>query len=191
MGDPLHDRRPLEEWVSGEQAIEISGSIEDFERLADAVRADLGEARDEVGETDLRNFAVSGRLQFARAGLHGDRASVTGGIEAELPATCQRCLKTFRLAVSTELKLELIEPQDGGEGGLPEAREDGFEAWEMTGEAVRPADIVDEALVMAIPLVAKHVASDDCVEIDAAPEGPEMTSPFASLRAQMDEAKKD
>ena len=191
MGDPLHDRRPLDEWVSGEQVIEISGNIGEFERLADAVRADLAESEEGSEAIDLRDIAVSGSIRFSRAGPHDGHPRVTGEIETVLPATCQRCLKTFRLPVATALRFELVGSGDAKPGSLSAADNDDFETWELGDGAVRPADIVDEALVMAMPLVAKHEAGDDCIRLDAADDGPEMTSPFASLRAQMDEANKD
>ena len=60
---------------------------------------------------------------------------------------------------------------------------------------VPPDDIVDEALVMALPLAAMHEDADDCVEIEAQNEATiestmvdeKMTTPFAALRAQMDD----
>ena len=189
MGDPLQDRRPLAEWVAGEQVIEISDNVGSFDRLADAIRADLAEAEDESADVDLREFDVSGWIRIGRVGPHDDRPCVTGELETVIPATCQRCMKTFRMPLSTELRFELKSTGESKDGAMPGLADDGLDAWELADGAVRPLDIVDEALVMAIPLVAKH--DYDCVELDEAPEGPEMTSPFASLREQMDKANKD
>ena len=191
MGDPLQDRRPLAEWVAGEQVIEISDNVGSFERLADAIRVDLAESEDDSAALDLRDFDVSGWIRFGRVSPHDDRPCVTGELETVLPATCQRCMKTFRLPLSTELRFELKSTGEAKDGATPGPDDDGLEAWELADGAVRPLDIVDEALVMAIPLVAKHEAGDDCITLDAAPEGPEMTSPFASLRTQMEEANKE
>ena len=55
MGDPLQDRRPLAEWVSGEQVIEISDYVGSFERLADAIRVDLAESIRALGESRLQD----------------------------------------------------------------------------------------------------------------------------------------
>jgi len=186
MGDPLRDRRPLHDWVAESQVIEISGELGDFERLAAAVEADLASLGDADESPASREFDISGWMQFGRISAYGHRPRVTGEIEAAIPAICQRCLRPFRLPVAIELRLELIRP-GGAERDNTAAQEEGFEAWELGDTAVRPADIVDEALVMALPLVAKHEDRDDCIEIAAGPDREKMTTPFATLRAQMDD----
>jgi uncharacterized metal-binding protein YceD (DUF177 family) len=70
---------------------------------------------------------------------------------------------------------------------------DGYEVWEFSEEDVSPIDIVEEALLIALPLSAMHDDVGDCVEIEAATEetlvDEKMTTPFAALRAQMDGEK--
>ncbi len=183
MGDPLRDRRPVNELVRDSQTIEITEEISAFERLAAAVQADLEALEEGSDAGNWRETRVSGWLQFGHSDAHPGARVLEGQLDVELPATCQRCLGLMRLPVSTELAYELKGPDD-----VPEAGHEGLETWELDEALIRPIDIVDEALVMALPLVAAH---DDCVEVDASEQKATTTTPFASLRAQMEEANKD
>ena len=188
MGDPLRDRRRIDDWAAESQVIEISENVASFDKLVAAAEDDV-EALDEAElREELRDCRVSGRIELRPASAHGGRPSLSGRVEAEVPATCQRCLKPFRVSVNVEFDHDLVE---AAEDRQQVADEGAAELWELEEALVRPIDIVDEALLMAMPLVAKHEDSSDCVEIDAEPDGEEMTHPFASLRAQMDEANKD
>lgn len=191
MGDPLRDRRPLEDWVAESQVIEFTEELGAFERLADAAKSDLAALGDEVDRQELREYRVSGWIQFDLTSAHAGRPCVTGQIEAAVPVVCQRCLTAFPLSVNAELRYELLVPQTSGVKRKVTEGDDAFEPWELDEGLVRPIDIVDEALVMALPLVAKHGDRDDCVEFDAEPDGKEKTLPFASLREQMDEVNED
>jgi uncharacterized metal-binding protein YceD (DUF177 family) len=63
----------------------------------------------------------------------------------------------------------------------------GYEIWELDDEYLRPADIVEETLIMALPLVARHEDDKSC-QLKAGPaaaEREDVTRPFADLRSQM------
>jgi uncharacterized metal-binding protein YceD (DUF177 family) len=71
-----------------------------------------------------------------------------------------------------------------------EAEEIGdYEVWELAGDALSPIEIVEESLLMAMPLAPMH--STKCVDLGASSGGEEMTTPFASLRRQMDQGTSD
>ena len=63
----------------------------------------------------------------------------------------------------------------------------GFEIWEVKGETVRPLDIVEDALIMALPLSAVHESRDLCGPLagKVADDNKETVRPFAELRSQM------
>ena len=52
---------------------------------------------------------------------------------------------------------------------------------------MRPLDIVDEALVMAVPLAALHEDNETCMAPDdVVDEGSDTIRPFAALKSQME-----
>ncbi|NNF40277.1 MAG: DUF177 domain-containing protein [Woeseiaceae bacterium] len=193
MNDPLRDRRNLADLASNGQVIEIAGVVGDFGRLVGVVSSDLDALDAEETPADWRKLPVTGKLQFDAVQGDGRAARLSGELEATLVSVCQRCLKPFEWTLATTISLVLVEA--GGTGGS----HDGFEVWELDGSDARPAEIVDEALVMAMPLSVRHDELDDCVDLrsgDApvlasAATGERMTTPFAGLAGQMGKGTKD
>lgn len=193
MNDPLRDRRSVADLASRGQVIEISSVIGDFSRLSDVVAADLERLAAADVPLDWRNRPVTGRLEFGAIAGDGRAAKLVGEISATLVSVCQRCLAPFEWELATAVRLLLVE---AGEGV---ASHDGLELWELDSGEARPLDIVDEALVMAMPLAVRHAELDDCVELESgkrpdpapAESGERMTTPFAGLAEQMGIGKKD
>ena len=68
---------------------------------------------------------------------------------------------------------------------------DGYEVWGLEDAAVRPIDMVDEALVMVMPVSAMHGTTDGCSEVRAATaDGVETVMPFAALKTQLQDRSK-
>jgi len=183
MDDPLRDRRPTRDWAANGQVVEVSEKIGSFTRLVAVVEADLSALDSGTIPADWRNSLVTGKLKFGFPDPQEDTVAVDISLAVVAAAICQRCLRPFELPLSTKLALLLAGPQD------KIADRDGYEIWELAEESVSPIDIVDEALVMAMPLSAMHLDSDACADREAREVRAEMTTPFASLREQMDEGK--
>ena len=100
------------------------------------------------------------------------------GIEADLPLECQSSLKRFVLPVQVSQRLGLIR-DEADEAALPEE----YEALLVDADAMlRPAQLVEDELILALPVVA--VAPDvESVERDFAPtvEETAQANPFAAL----------
>lgn len=99
-------------------------------------------------------------------------------IEAELPLICQRSLQRFVLPVTLEQRLGLVRSEDE-ESALPP----GYEALLVPEDGMlRPVDLVEDELVLAVPLVPVDPSSE-AVEREWAADEEEVakTSPFAAL----------
>jgi uncharacterized metal-binding protein YceD (DUF177 family) len=107
---------------------------------------------------------------------------LSGDVTAEVAATCQRCLEPFWLPVATELRYLLL-PATGGR-----IADSAVDVWELEDDTIRLLDIVEESLIMALPLAATHGPEDACgVQADDSRDEPlELAKPFAGLRTQMD-----
>jgi len=99
-------------------------------------------------------------------------------IEAELPLVCQRSLQRFLYPVRVVQRLGLIR-DEAGEDALPE----GYEAL-LVGDdgALRPADLVEDELILAVPVVPVAPGTE-VVERDWTPGEAEQqrANPFAVL----------
>lgn len=185
MGDPLRDRRAAADLAARRQVVDFKAKVSDFERFYAALAADL-EAQPEPGlRSAVGRQAVAGRLVFGESDVAGVCAELSGRIETRVTSVCQRCLKVFDWPLEVQLSLDLVEP------GQAVAQRGGFELWELEAPSVRPVDIVDEALVMALPLSPRHEDPVNCVAIEAPEPGNEKTRPFADLKMRMDDDKRD
>ena len=181
MGNLLRDRRTASEWAESGQTIEFSEKIDGFERLAGIVENDLEALDPDKLPPDWRDNVVAGRLSFGFAAAHGDVAALEGQVSAMVDAVCQRCLESFRVPLEAEMRFLFA-----GDKSAPEG-DDGYELWELDEDKLRPLDIVEEALIMAMPLTAMHVDDEICREPDAAEiESGEKIRPFAMLKSQME-----
>lgn len=114
--------------------------------------------------------------------FHRD-ASGTGCIEvsaqAELPLVCQRSLRRFLLPVSVSQRLGLIAREED-EAALPA----GFEPLLLPSDgALRPADVIEDELIMALPVVALDPASAGTSEVVWTSESPAEAQAAAETRA--------
>ena len=182
MANLLRDRRPAAEWASVAQVIEIEEKIGSFKGLAEVVAADLAALDPDKLPSDWREMIVSGELRFDFLDAERRVPAVTGSATAEVSAVCQRCLEPFQLTLAVDARLLLLEEQQTVDGY------DGFEVWELEGNTLRPQDLLEELLIMALPFSAMHDNMAACkassTKIDDADE---LTRPFAALRARMEQ----
>ncbi len=185
MVNPLLEHVPPKKRADLGQVIEIKGSVKDFSRLVEIVEADLSALPDAKIPQRWREAPVDIRLRFGWTEAQPGVPVLDGHVTTVVMAVCQRCLDPFELALHTDLKLLLPQP------GVSLAECDGYEVWESDEQDVRPADIVEEALIMALPFSALHESSDACSMLidDGQPDDRETVQPFADLRSRMAKAE--
>ena len=182
MGNPLLDRRTPAEWAASGQIIEFSEKIDVFDRLSRIVEGDLQRLDPDKLPPDWRDKIVAGKLRFGFSDAQGGSALLQGNATVIIDAVCQRCLQPLQVPLEAELKLLFGSEPAGSKTGA------GFEVWELAADKLRPLDVVEEALVMAMPLAAMHVDDEACYgpDVEAGDED-ERIRPFASLKMQMEE----
>jgi uncharacterized protein len=104
-------------------------------------------------------------------------------IDAELPLVCQRTLQRFLFPVSLVQRLGLLRSGDdegeAAEAALPE----GYEALLVADDGmVRPAELVEDELILAVPVVPMAPGSES-VERDwpVSADEEKRVNPFAAL----------
>ncbi|MFC7301656.1 YceD family protein [Cognatiluteimonas weifangensis] len=158
----------LDAWrmVAARRGFEGSLPLSSMPRLRDALCDAAGEAR----------YAI----EFGRDALQVPYVELR--IDAALPLVCQRTLQRFLLPVKVEQRLGLL-PADAdveaAEAGLPP----GYEPLLLPEDGMlRPADLVEDELILAVPVVpiapgSEALARDWPVPADDAAQA----SPFAAL----------
>lgn len=116
------------------------------------------------------------RVRFERD--QKGRAWVQGRVRATLPLTCQRCLEAFGFPVERQWRLALIR-QPAEEALLAE----GEDAFLVTDPGMRLAELVEDELILALPLVPRHADYEHCSMPDnpAADEMEPAPGAFAEL----------
>ncbi len=186
MANLLRERRPAAEWASVAQVIEIAEKIGSLKSLAEVVAADLAALDADKLPSDWRDIIVSGELQFDFLDAERRVPAVTGSATTEVSAVCQRCLEPFRLTLAVDARLLLLEQQETVDGY------DGFEVWELEGKTLRPQDLLEELLIMALPFSAMHDNMAACKAFPSENDGAdELTRPFAALRSRMERNDND
>ena len=98
---------------------------------------------------------------------------------ADLPLTCQRCLKTMPVSLNVDQRVRFVETEAQAEAEDEEAEED---VLALTPEFDLLA-LVEDELILAVPLVALHGECSPEGYDPAVEEPPEKTNPFAVLAA--------
>lgn len=186
MANPLTDRAPPARLADIGQVIEIQGKVSDFARLSEAVARDLATLAPAARPKKWRQAPVDIRLAFCWADVRRQMPALVGQVSARIDAVCQRCLEPFELSLDAQLKLLLLTP-----GGTATAFE-AYEIWETAEDTVRPLDIVDETLIMAMPLSAAHEDVEQCGPLAMKLRGKKSggNRPFADLKSRMHDTRR-
>ncbi len=99
---------------------------------------------------------IDARLAFAADGV--GRVRVEGRVEGAVVLVCQRCLGRYRQAVESRVGLLLV----SDEALIPHLP--GAFEHEVIGDRIRPLDLLEDELMMSLPLVPVHPDPADCEE---------------------------
>ncbi len=159
-GDRLLD---AESAATAGSIIEREFRIADFARLADRLARPAGTANARLALARVDGIAT-GQLQ----------------VRAVAELSCQRCLGPVRRTLESQSALAFVADQASP---VPEGRE------AVAGDPRRVdlAGLVEDELLLALPLIARHAAGEAC-ELPKAPAqaadaaAPETRRPFAGLK---------
>jgi uncharacterized protein len=115
---------------------------------------------------------------------------IAGHLEVTVEMICQRCMVPMHLPIVADLRLGALP----SEARLDELPED-YEPLLVPEGEVRIADLVEDELILALPLVPKHQHLRQCeangFEWPGQPQPPEKTNPFTNLASLLDDLKKE
>lgn len=122
--------------------------------------------------TSKQDAAATVDLQFDRSpqGLR----QMQGKIIAKLYVTCQRCLQEMPLDLMAEPMVILLSPDESAKIGPEEGD------LLVVHKPLALAELVEEELLLAMPMIPKH-ADEVCRMQPSAASGTPATGPFASL----------
>lgn len=148
---------------------EIQGKLplKQLKRLNDVLMSDQGDV-----EAELK-FDKAGHIPF-----------IQGHIRAELHLKCQRCLQAVQYSVDSDFRLGMVQNEEQMDR-LP----DEFEPYLVEDDNNYLADILEDELLLAMPLVAmhdfdcsEHVNEYDSGQEDEVKPSDAKENPFAALK---------
>jgi uncharacterized protein len=94
--------------------------------------------------------------------LHFDRDAqripfVQGRVQARLMMICQRCLEPMEVRIERDLLLALVRSEAEAER-LPAK----YEPLLVTSTSIAVAEIIEDELLLALPIVPRHAAGEPC-----------------------------
>jgi uncharacterized protein len=163
---PMPPQRPLDALGLARSGamVEREFPVAGFERLRDRLAESTGVARARA------EFRLAGRWPTA------DLA-----VGADVVMTCQRCLGPLRRQLASESQLVFA---DEGSAELPE----GYEAVGGDPQALDLASLVEDELLLALPIIPQHEPGEPCAlpsatKAEDEPAGAgELRRPFAGLK---------
>lgn len=115
-------------------------------------------------------------------------AFLSGYLETTVTLVCQRCLAALELPLQVPVRLGLVGDERQAEN-LPEE----YDPLVVPVEGVVVAELAEDELILALPLVPRHSDLQHCVANGFAPPHAtaEKTGPFAALATLMRESRKE
>ncbi|MFO0336906.1 MAG: YceD family protein [Pseudomonadota bacterium] len=151
--------------------------LADFERLRDGLAKDEGSA-----EVEFRFHAAN------------EFPALEGEVRARPWLVCQRCLNPYEQAVESPFRVAFA-PTEEASARVPE----GYEGVVAPHGRAKLAELVEDELLLALPLVPMHASPAECegaveqptpdpadVAVGPGDEKTESQRPFASLRELLD-----
>jgi uncharacterized protein len=141
-----------------------------------------------AGFITSREGNVSYTLRFKKQRRDG-RIKVSGEVRTDLMMTCQYCLEPVSMVVEATIALVLVRSED--EAGLLES---GVDALVVAGEEIDPVAIIEDDLILALPMVPRHMNDEgesECIgqlgyEKTSIDPGEDKPNPFAVLAGLKD-----
>jgi uncharacterized protein len=125
-----------------------------------------------------REVALTGELDFRlltrlRGLLHSDVGSVRATLlfrqrrdgwlaleldyQAAVHLKCQRCLEPFEYKLADRVDVVVADADS-----MPATAPEGFEPFELEDGRLQPAQLIEDELIVAMPLVPKHARVEEC-----------------------------
>ena len=177
MSNLLLQTFSLDKPFDGKYVIDCECRIREFEKLSQILTEGLKDLDSLVREDVWLNEKVHIRLDFETIKHDTNIFTATGALKTRFYLTCQKCLKLLENEIEVPVKLALHNKRNEVQNMH------GYEYWELTGRSVKTLDLIEELLIMAIPLYIKHNADEDCTSLDVIEfQKQQVTLPFADLK---------
>jgi len=184
MNKSLQNVIQLNKLINHPYQLVFDCSLSLFDKLTDFITKDHKFAIKPLEIKQWVNESVKVNLEIKSIDLGSPMNVVSGRIEAKLFITCQNCLNIFENEMDIPVKIALCADQNAYQGNKD------YEPWEIEGCGVKIIDLIEELLLISIPLYVKHDDDRVCVIPNKPQTSNDLTTfPFANLKNQLNNDK--
>ena len=168
-------------FADGARTISGHDALSKFERLMQETQG--------LGAENIIDWGARGELRVDEA--RGEQVWLHLTVDACLPLTCQRCLGPADIVVAVNQSFRFCDSEESAAAEDAQAEEDVL----VLGPALSLAELIEDEVLMALPLVPRHDTCPVAVKLAVADPGfeaalLEKTQPFAAL-AQLKNRRAD
>ena len=174
----LSDSISIKPSLNENQIIKGEYKIENFEKIVRLIQKDHLNAIDLKDSEDWIKEKITIDLKQEIANLNSDEKKVSGSIKIKIYLTCQNCLDVIESDLNIPVSIILCK----------ESKKNikGSEMWEIYEEKIKLKDLIEELIIISLPLYFKHESSKDCIDYDYKLDNESAkTLPFANLKNQL------
>lgn len=164
MPDELPKRLDVSSLAGRAVSLDTEFAVSECKRLVEALAGDSGSVK-------------------ARISLYDDEAGrsiIAGRASADVRVLCQRCMAPFTTELDTEFRLALV-----ADDTMADALPDSLEPLLAADGTVDPRTMIEDELILALPVVAKHGEGEACAlpGVRAVQQDDARPRPFAVLES--------
>jgi uncharacterized protein len=143
----------------------------------------IAELPEIAGVTSKPDNLLTIVMSFSKSSLQ--YPLVKGTIEGEVVQSCQRCLGDTIIKINETFELLLVTSETSDT-----AEQEGHEVFEYNEVTIDMLNFIEEEVMLALPIVAKHESVDECLPIaqkwiknkEHVPADQKKENPFAKLK---------
>jgi uncharacterized metal-binding protein YceD (DUF177 family) len=110
---------------------------------------------------------------------------VSGEVRTSFFLACQNCLQTIIKKIELPINLILCDRDREDDSNNK------YDYWEILGDSISMHNLIEEILILSVPLYTKHEAEKECLVFSETEvtDGETLHSPFSDLKNQLNNKK--
>jgi uncharacterized metal-binding protein YceD (DUF177 family) len=185
MSNPLSSIVSITKPISGVYSVDFQCKIKDFEKLSQVIASDLEHLENPEDDDAWLNQLIDIRLKIKNVNLGISMPHVSGEIRTSFFLACQNCLQAITKKIELPINLILCDRDREDDSNNK------YDYWEILGDSISMHNLIEEILILSVPLYTKHEADIECLVFTETKvtDGETMHSPFSDLKNQLNNKK--
>ena len=185
MSNSLLSNISLKKPINGFYNINLICKIQCFRKLSKILEKDLNDLEEPMNYRDWSSEDVEIDIEITSKNFGQFLPVVSGELRTQYHLACKNCLRPLKKVIRLPLTLILCRNSD------TEKEINGYDLWELSGDEIKVHDLIEEILILDVPLYAKHDKEKNCITYNKPQVSKQrsIVTPFADLRNQLNKKK--